>query len=174
MDRGVVVAALRFFALLLASLTLGLSFSHVMEMQAKLDYPPELYATVNNTLYRAYGAWAALLEPAKLVVCAALCVAVRKRKHVFTWTVIATISFLTALVIWLAVVWPVNQANLAAFNAGGHEASVRAWADHRLRWEVGHAASFAFQLLGLCALLLSLFLGERTFRAPPRMAERGA
>ena len=56
----------RFAALILTALSLGLSFAHVLEMPAKLAYPPDLYLAVQNSLYVAFGRpnVGAFVEPA--------------------------------------------------------------------------------------------------------------
>jgi hypothetical protein len=59
--------------------------------------------------------------------------------------------------LWITVVAPVNGEVSEALQAA--PASVPAvWMRLRSRWEYGHAAGFIVQLVGLCALVLSVLV----------------
>lgn len=45
----------RFITLLLTALLMGMTFSHVLEMPAKMHYSPSLYLTLHRSLYAAFG-----------------------------------------------------------------------------------------------------------------------
>jgi hypothetical protein len=47
--------SLRFLALMLAALTAGMSFAHVLERPAKMRYDAALYGTLQKTLYAYWG-----------------------------------------------------------------------------------------------------------------------
>jgi hypothetical protein len=74
-----------FITLLLVALTLGLAFCHVMQMPAKLDYSADLYATVNNTLYRTFDSVGAMLEAGAVFSSAVLVVLLKRRKTASIW-----------------------------------------------------------------------------------------
>jgi len=45
----------RFITFLLAALTLGMAFCHLLEMSPKMKYDVALYTTLQQTLYRNFG-----------------------------------------------------------------------------------------------------------------------
>src|SRR5450755_1418234 len=47
--------SLRFLALMLAALTAGMTFAHVLERPAKMRYDAALYGTLQKTLYAYWG-----------------------------------------------------------------------------------------------------------------------
>jgi hypothetical protein len=145
---------LRFVVLLLAALTLTMEAAHVLELPQKMSYDPVLYAAVNSTLYRYFAIVGGTLTVLTLVTGAVLVIALRKRAS-FRWTLAGVAAYYIAFGIWLAVVQPVNRTVAAA--AARDTASLpRIWIALRTRWEYGHAAGFAVELVGLALLLWSV------------------
>jgi len=89
----------RFAALILTALSLGLSFAHVLEMPAKLAYPPDLYLALQNSLYVAFGPpnVGAFVEPAAILAVVSLGYLVRRRRRALWLTVGSTACLLLAL-----------------------------------------------------------------------------
>jgi hypothetical protein len=153
--------ALRFITIILAAFALVAGAAHVLELPQKMQYDADMYTAVNATLYRYY---AIIGGPALLgsIACAfVLAWLVRGTPTAFELTLLGGLCLSLALVLWLVIVAPVNAEVRDALRA--FPDSVPAvWMRWRDRWEYGHAASFVFQLGGLCALVLSILQEPRT------------
>ena len=155
----------RFVTLILAALALTMESAHVLELPQKMHYDAPMYAAVNTTLYRYFAIVGGVYQVGSIVVAAVLTFLVRKRRPSFGWTLTGAICLLLAFGIWLAVVAPVNSQVAEALRSA--PASVPAvWMRLRNRWEYGHAAGFLVQLVGLCALVLSVLV--ETPQSPPQ------
>lgn len=148
--------SLRFITILLASLSLGMSFCHVLEMPARRGWDASLWVatTVTGGLYRMYGpagvgAW---IDLGAILAAAALAFQVRRRRRAFGWALAGALSLLAAHAVWWARVFPANL-ELATWLSGPLPPD---WAQWRDRWEFGHAAVAAGKLIGFAALLLSI------------------
>jgi len=93
----------------------------------------------------------------------------------FTLTLIGFFCLLLAFGVWLAVVAPVNS-DVADALRSAPESVPMLWLRLRNRWEYGRAAGFVLQLVGFCALVLSVLMetpkvweGEKN---PGRVSER--
>jgi hypothetical protein len=149
--------AWRFVTLVLAALALTMESAHVLELPQKMHYDAPMYAAVNTTLYRYFAIVGGVYQVGSIVAAAVLTFLVRKRRPSFGWTLTGTICLLLAFGIWLAVVAPVNSQVAEALRSA--PASVPAvWMRLRNQWEYGHAAGFIVQLVGLCALVLSVLV----------------
>jgi hypothetical protein len=159
----------RFLTLLLAALALTMESAHVLELPQKMRYDAQMYSAVNTTLYRYFAIIGGVYQVGSIVAAAVLVYLVRQRRPSFGWTLAGALSLLLAFGIWLTVVAPVNSEVSAALQMA--PATVPAvWTRLRSRWEYGHAAGFIVQLVGLCALVLSVVV-ETPQDLPP---ERGA
>ena len=155
----------RFLTLMLAALALTMTSAHVLELSAKMRYDPELYATVNGTMYRNFAVVGGAYTIASIVAATVQAILVPGRGVTVGWTVAGAACLLLGFVSWLALVAPVNGAVAAAHRAT--PTSVPAlWMELRPRWEYGHAAGFAI-LVGFGALLVSI-LAETPRRASGR------
>jgi len=177
-------STVRFLSLLFVSLTLGLTFAHVLEIVGKLRLGPREWLTVQQNLYVAFGPIGG--------ACEVLAIA-------FTWLVvwrrprgsrqarysgIAAIAASVGLVAWAAIVAPMNTV-LSAWNL---ESVPSDWTLVRDRWEIGHATQAGLYTAAFIALTLAwarepggscrLIDGART-RSPSRSSalcpsERGS
>jgi len=140
MSRTLVLAEL-----VLAALVLGTTFAHVLELPPRIQLDPALWVELTrpDALYRWFGVIGGPLEGALVVV--ATVVAVRTRRRAF---LASALAFAAALATWIMVVAPANAA-IGAWTA--LPADVRWW---QLRWEIGHAASFALVLAGYVVLVI--------------------
>jgi hypothetical protein len=147
----------RFITLLLAALALTMESAHVLELPQKMRYDAQMYAAVNTTLYRYFAIIGGAYQVGALLAAAVLVFLVRKRWPSVRWTLTGALCLLLAFGLWLTVVAPVNSAVSAALQAA--PASVPGlWMRLRTRWEYGHVAGFSMQLVGLCALLVSVLV----------------
>jgi len=147
----------RFITLLLAALALTMESAHVLELPQKMQYDAQMYAAVNTTLYRYFALIGGVYQVGSIAAAAVLVFLVRQRRPSFGWTLAGALCLLLAFGIWLAVVAPVNGEVAEALRLA--PASVpEVWMRLRNRWEYGHAAGFIVQLIGLCALVLSVLV----------------
>jgi hypothetical protein len=147
----------RFFTLLLTALALTMESAHVLELPQKMRYDAQMYSMVNTTLYRYFAIIGGVYQVGSIVAAAVLVCLVRRRGPSFGWTLAGALSLLLAFGLWLTVVAPVNGEVSTALQVA--PATVPAvWTRLRTRWEYGHAAGFIVQLVGLCALVLSVLV----------------
>ena len=155
----------RCITIVLAALALTMESAHVLELPQKMQYDVQMYVAVNTTLYRYFAIVGGVYQVGSIVMAAVLTFLVRQRWPSFGWTLTGACCLLLAFGIWLAVVAPVNSQVAAAFRSVP-ESVPAVWMRLRNRWEYGHVAGFIVQLVGLCALLLSVLV--ETPQSPPR------
>src|SRR5690242_17442897 len=128
--------AVRAVSLGSTTLILGMLFGHVLELSSKRDLPYASYLVVQQNLYRDWGPVASVLEPLALLSTGLLAVLLwRARRPGTAATVVAALGQLIALVVFFAVVNPVNGQQ-AGWSAAVTPAN---WQHVRDRWEYGHA-----------------------------------
>jgi hypothetical protein len=141
-------------SLLVAALSLGPSFAHVLEAFPRLTvWSPELWreTTVFNRQFEWFAIIGAPLDVGAIIILAILTWFLRRRRP-FRLTFAATVLYTAALVTWFAWVAPAN-AILATWTHGPVPAD---FAVVRDRWETGHMAVAAWKFAGLIALACSL------------------
>ena len=144
------VQASRFLALVLTALAMAPAYAHVLEMPAKLGLAPPEYLTVQQ-IYRGFGAIGAVVEPAAVAAAIVLAFLVRGRRA-FVPAATGALCLIAALLIWVAVVSPVN----AAWQAASPAALPEGFESLRMRWEWGHAARAALLVPGFVALVVAV------------------
>jgi hypothetical protein len=159
----------RFVTLVLAALALSLTSAHVLEMPQKMHYDAQLYSAVNTTMYRYFAIVGGAYSMGAILAAVVLAVLVRKRRPAFVWTAAGAALYVLWFVSWLTLVAPVNREIASALEAApGSVAGL--WASLRARWEYGHAVGFVLELLGFCALVVSVLVdtpGAATAGEPP-------
>lgn len=156
------LSVLRCLTLVIAALSLGGSFAHLLEALPRLTvWSPELWreATVFNGQYKLFGVLGGPLDGGSILLAAALAYAARKERPDFRFALAGTILYLAGLIVWLGVVAPVN-AVLATWQPGPIPADFFAL---RNRWETGHIVIAVLKLAGFTALVLSA-VADRTQR----------
>ncbi|GAB4390761.1 MAG: hypothetical protein Kow0025_24970 [Thermodesulfovibrionales bacterium] len=144
--------AWRFITVMLAALSMGLAFSHPMEMPAKMAYGGALWLKLVQSLYWAFGTIGAFIEVGAVLAAAALALIVRGRRPAFGWTLSGALLMAAAHAAWWIWVAPVN----AAMRPLGPETLPPDWTALRDQWEYAHAARAVLQTAGLGALVLSI------------------
>jgi hypothetical protein len=145
----------RFVAVMLAALTLGLSFCHLMQLPSRLGWDQYLWvgSTVQGGLYAAFGSVGAVIFVATVIVLALLAYFVREHgRPGFALALVAAILFAAAFASWWVLVYPAN-VELAKWVNGPVPAD---WTDTRARWEWGHAIIALVELIGFAALVGSV------------------
>lgn len=145
----------QFITLVLVALFMGLEFAHVLELPAKMQYDEALYITIQNSLYRYFGAPGpgAWITVSAVLAAIALTVLVRKRRPAFGWALAGTLCLAIAFpLVFFLKIEPVN----AVIEQAGPDAVSPSFEQLRNQWEYAHAANFGFSLAGFSALLLSV------------------
>ena len=155
----------RCITIVLAALALTMESAHMLELPQKMQYDAQMYAAVNTTLYRYFAIVGGVYQVSSIVMAAVLTFLVRKRRPSFGWTLTGACGLLLAFGIWLAVVAPVNSQVSEALRSAP-ESVPTVWIRLCHQWEYGHVAGFIVQLVGLCALVLSVLV--ETAQRPPQ------
>jgi hypothetical protein len=154
------IRAWRFVTILLTALLMGMTFAHVLEMPAKMQYDPGLYLVLQRSLYVAFG-WpylGAFIELGAVLAAIVLVFLVRKEGLAGSLTLLGAVCLVAGLVVYFMFIEPANTAMRAmAIQAPPHD-----WDAWRRQWEYGHAVHFALHLMGFSALLLSALLAHST------------
>jgi hypothetical protein len=154
----------RLAALILAALSLGPSFAHLLERPPRMAWPPELWMATTNfgAQYAWFGRVGAILDPATILVLLLLAWLTRRRQSVFVAAAASFLLFGAALACWALVVQPMNVV-MAGWTPGSVPADFEAV---RARWEEGHVVVAALKLAGLVALAFAVLPGRdrRGFR----------
>jgi hypothetical protein len=148
-------------AAIIAALSLGPSFAHVLEATPRLTvWSPELWreTTVFNQQFKYFAIVGAPLDVGVIIILAVLALLLRKQKRAFGLALAATLLYAAALATWFLWVAPAN-AVLATWTRGPIPADFTAI---RGRWETGHMAVTAWKLVGFIALACSLLSIRRS------------
>jgi hypothetical protein len=146
--------------LIVAALSLGLSFAHVLEAPPRLTtWSPELWreATVFNGQFALFATVGAPLDSGVIILTGLSAWLVRCDRRRFRFALAAVLLFAAALAAWASIVAPAN-AVLATWRPGPIPSD---FAAIRGRWETGHMIVAALKLAGFSALGLSLLASDR-------------
>ena len=145
----------RFVTTMLAALTLGLGFCHLMQLPSRLGWDQYLWvgSTVQGGLYAAFGSVGAVIFVATVIALALLVYFTREHgRPGFRLALGAALLFALALVLWWVLVYPVN-VELAKWVDGPVPSD---WTAYRDRWEWGHAIIALVELIGFGALVAAV------------------
>jgi hypothetical protein len=157
MRRGLFLWSLP--SVIVAALSLGPSFAHVLEAVPRLTvWPPELWrdATVFNAQFEYFAIVGAPLDVGVVIILAILTYLASGERRTFRLVLAAALLYAAALATWLLWVAPVN-AVLATWEPGPIASD---FATVRDRWETGHMAVAAFKFIGFIALTSGLLSGR--------------
>lgn len=144
--------SLRYFALMLAALAMGMHLAHALELAPKRQWQPELYLAVQMSLYRWFGIIGPVLEIGALLLVSWLALRLRGRSA-FLPTLCSAIALLLALAAWALLVLPANLQLAQWQSTGVMPADWMRWRD---QWQFGQAGILGLHLFGYSALLWSL------------------
>ncbi len=150
----------RFLAILLAALSLGPSYAHVLEAVPRLaQWAPELWreATVFGGQFRFFAVIGAPVDVGAILVTSILAFLLRRERFAFGFALTGCLLFGLALAVWASWVAPAN-AVLATWQPGPVPPEFEAT---RLRWETGHMAVAAIKLVALSATIASVLQDTR-------------
>jgi hypothetical protein len=145
----------RFVTLMLAALSMGTAFCHLMEMPAKLDIDGDLWLTLLQTLYPpTFGSVGAFFEVGAMVAALVLAFLVRHRQPALRWTIVALLCMMVAHAVFWVAISPVN----AALGPLTPETLPADWSALRDRWEYSHGVRAVLQVIALGVLLVSILV----------------
>ena len=141
--------AVRFVAVMLAALTLGMGLCHLMQLPARMGWDQYLWvgSTVQGGLYSLFGSVGAVIDVLTVIALALLTYLVREhRRPGIRLALSAALLFATGLLLWWVLVYPVN-VELAQL--GQRAGACRL--DHLSRaLGVGPRDDLAVRAVGLC------------------------
>jgi hypothetical protein len=138
-----------------AALSLGPSFAHVLESLPRLTrWSPALWreTTVFNGQFQLFAVIGAPLDIAAILCPALLAWMLRNQPPGFWYVLAATLFYALSLALWFLLVKPANDV-LATWVPGPIPDNFEAI---RLRWETGHMAVTVAKALGFISLCLGL------------------
>ena len=141
----------RFITVWFAALGLAPGAAHVLELPVKMRYDAQMYAAVTSSLYQLFGSVGAMIQLGSVLMAAWLTVLTRSRPS-FRATLAGTTGLALSIVLWAALVAPVNAEWGRVIESAPH-AVPNAYLQLRNRWEYGHVAAFAAWLMGFSILL---------------------
>jgi hypothetical protein len=142
-------------SLVLAALSLGPSYAHVLEALPRLTvWPAELWrdATVFHRQFEWYALIGAPVDVGAIIAAVVLLFLVRDRKPTFPLTVAGVACMAAGLAAWFGLIAPAN-AVLATWQPGPIPPDFDAI---RTRWETGRMVVAAFKLCGFVLLCLAV------------------
>ena len=145
----------RFVALMLGALTLGMGLCHLLQLPARMGWDQYLWvgSTVQGGLYSLFGSVGAVIDIATVITLGLLTYLVREHHRPGVMLALsAALLFAIGLLLWWVLVYPVN-VELAKWVNGPVPSD---WTTYRSRWEWGHATISLFELLGFAALIASI------------------
>jgi len=147
-----VLKLVRFISLICAALIAGIAFCHALELPNKMALPAETWLTVQQILYRGFGAKAGPIEVGAVVSSLILLFLVRKHHSTFIWSLVASVCFVAGLVLWFQVINPVNLL----VDSWTPTTLPTNWTEARDQWEYGHVAHATLFILGLIASMIAV------------------
>ncbi len=146
----------RFITLMLASFSLSLSMTHLLELPQRMRFDQQLWVkvTVFENLYKLFGSVGAVFEITAILTAIGLAFLVRKRGSTFYWTLGGAILLVLAFVSWIMFVAPMN-AEFAKWLTTPIPAD---WTRYRDQWEYAHAVNAFVKIMGLSLLLISVLV----------------
>jgi len=148
------VKILRFVSLLCAALALGLTLTHDLEIPGKHMLDGAEWLNVQQTFYGGFAVVGGIAEVLGLISTGVLLVLLRGQRTAFLLTLIAALSFLGMLALFVFGNNPLNQ-QIATWTPHSLPAN---WQEVRDSWDRFHAISSVLAGLAFTALLADLLL----------------
>lgn len=148
--------AWRFLTLMLASFSLSLSMTHLLELPQRMQFDQQLWVrvTVFENVYKLFGSIGAAFEVTAILTAIVLVFLVYKHGSTFYWTLGGAIFMVLAFVSWIVFVAPINtQFALWLTNPVPVD-----WMRYRDQWEYAHAVNAFIKIMGLSLLTISVLV----------------
>src|SRR5574338_951470 len=152
------IGLLRYLAVVLAALTLGVAFGHLLQIEGKLRLDGHAWLAIQQQLYAGSDSVGIGVQFGAVAAAALLAWMLRHRYLVLGLTLAAAICLVAQLGVWLLVNQPID-ADTGRWTAQTLPAN---WHDYRNAWEAAHVSRAGLDFLALTALIVSLLVeGER-------------
>ena len=157
------IRAWRFITLMLASFSLSLTMTHLLELPQRMQFDQQLWVrvTVFEDVYKLFGSVGAVFEVTAILTAIVLAFLVRKHGSTFYWTLGGAILLVLAFVSWIMFVAPMN-AEFAKWLTNPIPAD---WTRYRDQWEYAHAVNAFIKIIGLSLLVISVLVETPKKRA---------
>lgn len=148
---------------MLASFSLSLSMTHLLEMPQRMQFDRQLWVrvTVFENVYKLFGSVGAAFEITAILTAIVLVFLVRRRGSTFYWTLGGAIFLVLAFISWIMFVAPMN-AEFAKWLTNPIPAD---WRQYRNQWEYAHAINALLKIIGLSLLVISVLVETPKKRA---------
>jgi hypothetical protein len=146
----------QFITLMLASFSLSLSMTHLLELPQRMKFDQQLWVkvTVVENVYKLFGTVGAAFEITAVLTAIVLAFLVRDRGATFYGTLGGAILLVLAFVSWIVFVAPMN-AEFAKWLTNPVPAD---WTRYRDQWEYAHAVNAVIKIMGLSSLAISVLV----------------
>jgi hypothetical protein len=146
----------RFITLMLASFSLSLSMTHLLELPQRMQFDQELWVrvTVFANIYRLFGSVGVAFEITAILTAIVLVFLVRQQGSTFYWTLGGSLLLVLAFVSWIIFVAPMN----IQFTQWLTSPVPVDWTRYRDQWEYGHALVALIKIFGLSLLMISVLV----------------
>lgn len=153
----------RFMTLMLATFSLSLSMTHLLEMPQRMQFDQQLWVrvTVFENVYKLFGSVGAVFEIAAILTAMVLAFLLHRRGSTFYWTLGGAIFLVLAFVSWIIFVAPMN----AEFAKWLTNPVPTDWTRYRDQWEYAHAVNALIKIIGLSLLVVSVLVETPRQRA---------
>ena len=155
----------RFITLMLASFSLSLSMTHLLELPQRMQFDQQLWVrvTVVENVYKLFGSVGAAFEITAIITAIVLAFLVRKQGSTFYWTLGGAIVLVLAFLSWIMFVAPMN-VEFAKWLTNPIPAD---WTRYRDQWEYAHAVNAFIKIMGLSLLVISVIVETPKKRPNP-------
>jgi len=156
--------------LLVTALSLGASWSHILQIRGKAAWDAALWRTAMESLYRDYATLGAVTEMGAIVLAWTLTISYRRLPSARRWSSAAAALLTFAFfALWLGFVAPIN----AVIATWSPNAMPTDWMEYRNRWEMWHAVIAMVKAGAFCALVCAA-LAARDRSCPGDLPGDGA
>ncbi|MGJ4747993.1 hypothetical protein ACQV5M_16665 [Leptospira sp. SA-E8] len=151
------LSKIRFFALILAALTLGMRFAHVMEAGPKLHWEADLYFQVQTSLYKYFAIIGPIVQIGSILLIFTIAYLSKGTKS-FRYTVLSGFSFIFSLGVWFLFVAPA-ASHIKEWTIT--HTIPEHWSSIRSAWQFGQVGAFSFDFLAFCLLVSSVLIAQK-------------
>lgn len=148
-------------ALFVTALSLGLGWSHVLQIHGKAGWDAAFWRAAMETLYRDYATWGAAGELGAIALAALLALALRRRPGFGLAAAGAALLAIAFFGLWIGFIMPTN----AVFATWTPQTVPADWTLYRDRWETWHAMIAAVKALAFLCLAAGALSGVENKRA---------
>lgn len=139
--------------LLVAALSLGASWSHILQIRGKAAWDGPFWRAAMESLYRDYAIIGGPVELAAIVLACWLALSLRRDRAARPWAFAGAALLAVAFFgLWLGFIAPIN----AVFATWTPETVPAGWTVWRDRWEFWHAMIALVKACGFVALVLAV------------------